>query len=103
MLFPENGDNLINRNMKKYLLLFFCFCSLSLAAQEEMEVNEQDYRNNTVEMADALRADGKIYVVVAILLVLFAGFVGYVIRIDGKISRLEKEMAVEEANAKTVV
>lgn len=68
-----------------------------------MEVNEQDYRNHTVEMADTLRADGKIYVVVAILLVLFAGFVGYAIRIDGKIGRLEKETTAEEANAKTVV
>lgn len=87
--------------MKKYLLLFFLFCSLSLAAQKKVEVNEQDYRNTQVEMADALRADGKIYVVVAVLLVLFAGFVGYAIRIDGKISRLEKEMAAENVGSKT--
>ena len=88
--------------MKKLLLLFFLFCSLSLAAQEKIEVNEQDYRNNQVEMADALRADGKIYVVVAVLVVLFAGFVGYAIRIDGKISRLEKEMPAEKVSSKTV-
>lgn len=82
--------------MKKLMLLFFLFCSLTLAAQEKIQLNEQDYSNNQVEMADAMRADGKIYVVVAILLVMFAGFVGYAIRIDGKISRLEKELPTEK-------
>lgn len=88
--------------MKKLMLLFFLFCSLSLAAQKKIKVEEQDYRNNQVEMADAMRADGKIYVVVAVLVVMFAGFVGYAIRIDGKISRLEKELPTEKVNAKTV-
>lgn len=88
--------------MKKLLMLFFLFCSLNLAAQEKIEVNEQDYRNNQVDMADAMRADGKIYVVVAVLLVIFAGFVGYAIRIDGKISRLEKEISTEKTGTKTV-
>ena len=43
-----------------------------------------------VEMADRLRADGKIYVVVAVLLTIFIGIIAYVIRLDRKISRLEK-------------
>jgi CcmD family protein len=43
-----------------------------------------------VEMADRLRADGKIYVVIAVLLTIFIGIIAYVIRLDRKISRLEK-------------
>ena len=43
-------------------------------------------------MADVMRQEGKIYVVVAVILLLFAGFVVYAIRIDRKVSRLEKEL-----------
>jgi hypothetical protein len=43
-----------------------------------------------VEMADRLRADGKIYVVVAVLVVILVGLILYVTRLDRKISRLEK-------------
>ena len=43
-----------------------------------------------VEMADAMRADGKIYVVVAVILTILAGLILYVISIDRKIGKLEK-------------
>ena len=43
-----------------------------------------------VEMADRLRADGKIYVVVVVLLTIFIGIIAYVVRLDRKIGRLEK-------------
>lgn len=39
-----------------------------------------------------MRQDGKIYVVVAVIMLLFAGFVAYAIRIDHKVSQLEKEL-----------
>jgi CcmD family protein len=45
-----------------------------------------------VEMADTLRANGKIYVVVLVVGIIFAGIVLYLIYIDSKLSRLEKEM-----------
>jgi hypothetical protein len=45
-----------------------------------------------VEMADGMRASGKIYVVVAILLIIVAGLVSYLIIIDRKASRLEKKL-----------
>lgn len=41
------------------------------------------------EMADALRASGKIYVVVGVVLLIFIGVVVYLIRMDRKISKLE--------------
>ena len=44
-----------------------------------------------VEMADRMRADGKIYIVVAVLVTIFLGLIVYVARLDRKISRLEKE------------
>lgn len=45
-----------------------------------------------VEMADGLRSSGKIYVVVTVLSVIFSGIIIYLISIDRKLSRLEKEM-----------
>lgn len=59
-------------------LLVTLLISTSLFAQEP-------------EMADTLRADGKIYVVVAVLSVMLAGILFYVVRLDRKITRLEKE------------
>lgn len=44
-----------------------------------------------IEMADAFRADGKIYVVVGILSLVFTGIVLFLIRLEMKVSKLEKE------------
>jgi hypothetical protein len=43
----------------------------------------------TPEMADRMRADGKIYVVVAMILVILAGFIFYLVLLDRKVRRLE--------------
>jgi purine-cytosine permease-like protein len=43
------------------------------------------------EMADAMRSNGKIYVVVAVCLTILIGLFIYVYLIDRKISKLEKE------------
>jgi len=42
------------------------------------------------EMADVLRTNGKIYVVVAVVLTILIGLLFYVSRIDKKINQLEK-------------
>lgn len=47
-------------------------------------------RSNTVEMADKLRDNGKIYVVVVIIAIILIGLLGYLISLDRKISKLEK-------------
>jgi CcmD family protein len=52
-----------------------------------------------VEMADTMRSEGKIYVVVAILLVILAGLIIYVFTIDRKATRLEKKL--EELSRKS--
>jgi len=43
------------------------------------------------EMADGLRAEGKIYVLVAIVLTILLGLFAYLIRLDRKLAKLEKE------------
>ena len=45
-----------------------------------------------VEMADAIRQSGKIYVVVGVLCIIFLGIIAYLISIDRKVSRLESKM-----------
>jgi hypothetical protein len=64
--------------MKKLIsiltLIFFTFFA-----------NAQD-----VKMADMMKENGKIYVVIAVMLTILAGLVLYLIRLDRKISRLEK-------------
>ncbi|MCP4459421.1 MAG: CcmD family protein [Cytophagales bacterium] len=42
------------------------------------------------EMANQFRADGKIYVVVAVMLVLLVGIIFYLFRIERKIKKLEE-------------
>ena len=42
------------------------------------------------EMADVMRSNGKIYVVVAVILTILVGLFIYVFLLDRKISRLEK-------------
>ncbi|MBS1734879.1 MAG: CcmD family protein [Bacteroidetes bacterium] len=43
------------------------------------------------EMADIMRSNGKIYVVVAVCLLILVGLFLYVVSIDRKLSRLEKD------------
>jgi hypothetical protein len=42
------------------------------------------------EMADAMRSNGKIYVVVLVLATIFAGIIVYLVRLDRKITKIEK-------------
>ena len=66
--------------MKKSALV--CFSILfSLLAQAQ---------DSTVEMADAMRQNGKIYVVVAVVLAILIGLFLYLIRLDKRLSNLEK-------------
>ncbi|MDB5236630.1 MAG: hypothetical protein JWR44_3623 [Hymenobacter sp.] len=47
---------------------------------------------NAPEMADGLRQSGKIYVVVAAVVVIVAGLLLYLISLDRKVSQLEQEI-----------
>jgi hypothetical protein len=59
------------------LILFFSF---GLFAQE----------TNQVEMADTFRAEGKIYVVVAVALIVLVGIFIYLMMLDKKVNKLQE-------------
>jgi hypothetical protein len=42
------------------------------------------------EMADTMRSEGKMYVVVSIVLIVLLGLIGYLFFVDRKVSRLER-------------
>lgn len=44
-----------------------------------------------VEMADMMRSNGRIYVVVAVVVLILVGLFLYLVRLDKKITRMEKE------------
>ncbi len=44
-----------------------------------------------VRMADQMRSDGRIYVVIAVMLTILLGIVLYLYRLDRKLSQLEKQ------------
>lgn len=78
--------------MKKLLTIALLVFSLSALAQEKIPVTEADYSNNEVEMADVMRSNGKIYVLVGVIVIIFAGITVYLISTDRKISKLEKNL-----------
>ena len=85
--------SLINRAFVFLLLTL----SLNLNAQDPVIKNKQDLSNrNAIEMADALRKSGKIYIVVAVLIIILGGMFLYIISIDRKIGRVEKEIDDEK-------
>jgi CcmD family protein len=43
-------------------------------------------------MADTMRSEGKIYVVVAIMLIIFTGLIVYLVSLDRKVTRIEKKL-----------
>ncbi len=63
---------------------------LTFWLQDKIKIQERDYSNTSVEMADVMRSNGKIYVVLAVVLVIFIGLALYLIRLDIKISKIEK-------------
>jgi hypothetical protein len=72
---------------KIYTLVLLLICqalTLPLVAQDIV-------RSQQVEMADRFRADGKIYVVIFVLGAILLGLILYVVRLDRKITKLEKD------------
>lgn len=67
--------------MRKIIALFtLLIISFSTFAQAEQP-----------QMADTMRSNGKIYVVVAVCLIILVGLIGYVFRIDRRLSKLEQK------------
>jgi CcmD family protein len=66
------------------------------ASEEKLKDMQQEYnalqQEKAVEMADGMRSNGKIYVVVGVLVIILFGLIAYLISIDRKVSRVEKEL-----------
>ncbi len=70
------------RNKSSYILL------ISMALLSAFNGFAQEAQ--AAEMADTMRSNGKIYVVIAVILTILAGLILYLVRLDRKISKLEK-------------
>ena len=71
---------------KKIILFFTCLFSL-VPAVILGQVSDPQKQYTAFEM----RSNGKIYVVVTVVLIILIGLILYLVRLDRKISRLEKE------------
>ena len=76
--------------MKKIQSILLSLCFLIIAAVSHAQSGTGS--DEKVQMAEGMRASGKIYVVVAVVMVILAGLIIYVIQLDRKIRKLEKEI-----------
>lgn len=67
--------------LKIFAVISLLFSSIGVNAQEKPAAT----------MADLMRSDGRIYVVIAVILTILAGIVLYVTRLDRRVTKLEKE------------
>lgn len=63
------------------ILITLCFSLLSFLSFGQ-----------SVEMADTMRSEGKIYVVVAVLVLILTGFIAMLINTDRKVKDLEDKL-----------
>lgn len=68
---------------KLFATILFSFSVLMIQAQEAASQKSV--------MANLMRNNGKIYVVIAVMLTILTGLIGYIIRLDRRITKLEKE------------
>lgn len=84
--------------MKRLIVLLALFLSLSASGQEDgFRITKESYGDTSVEMADTMRSNGKIYVVVTVIMVLFTGIVAYTVTIDRKLKKIEREVFKEKS------
>lgn len=53
-------------------------------------------QDNGVEMADNLRSNGKIYVVVICIVIILVGLLAYLFSIDKRLKKIEKENHIDK-------
>lgn len=68
---------------RKIIMLCFLLASALTAMAQNTAAD--------AKMADTMRSNGRIYVVVAVVLTILLGLLLYVYRLDRKIAKLEKE------------
>lgn len=76
---------------KLFLMIIRRFSLLALVFFYTIPLFAQD----RPEMADVMRSNGKIYVVVAVCLMILVGLFLYMLRLDRKMTRMERENKVD--------
>ncbi len=84
-----------------YIVIVLLFLSKALSAQEIVKdsaiyktiekVNANNLNPDNLKDASLLYKNGSIYLVVLVLLTIFAGIIFYLIRLDKKITQLENQ------------
>jgi len=75
----------MHKKIYKLVLALLCWFLFAVPGWAQAKVDDK------VQMADKFRADGKIYVVIAVLVTILLGIFIYLIRLDRKINHLEKD------------
>jgi CcmD family protein len=75
--------------MRKLLNTLLLVCTFALLSAPTVLLAQND---GQIEMADTMRTEGKIYVVVLVVAIVFTGLVLFAINSDRKIAKLEKEI-----------
>jgi len=78
----------INNNITKMKKIFFSL----ILMMATLQLFAQD---NGVEMADNLRSNGKIYVVVICIVIILVGLLAYLFSIDKRLKKIEKENRID--------
>lgn len=75
----------MSNSLKVVLITFILMLNNFITKAQEIAADSKP------EMADVMRSNGKIYVVVAVVLTILLGIFIYLFRLDKKIQKLEKE------------
>jgi hypothetical protein len=70
------------KKLKQLLILIAAMISTTLIHAQGGKVSD---------FGELMRSNGRIYVVIAVMLTILAGLILYLVRLDRKISKLEKE------------
>ena len=84
----KNLELKMERLIKNLLAITLVFAAAIANAQAE------------VEMADGMRSEGKIYVVVGIILIILTGLVVYLVTLDRKVKKLENLLGGRNSSPK---
>jgi CcmD family protein len=76
------------RIIRNFATFIAVLCSTVLYAQSSAD--------GSIEMADRLKADGKIYVVVGVVTIILIGLLLYLVMIDRKVAKMEKEIEADK-------
>ena len=76
--------------MKKVLMLTISLVMYMITLMPI--VNAQDSTGQEIEMADTFRTEGKIYVVVLVVAIVFTGLIIFAANTDRRLTKIEREV-----------